>query len=115
MCFFDKTEQKAKKGGATTLLGRWGEWDGDSFNEQIYKDGLKCWQGPDRLTRVEFVCGASTELLSAEEPARCEYTFKVATPIVCRETVQEAEAEVEEEEDGEQAGEKAHGHGHDEL
>jgi hypothetical protein len=33
---------------------------------------------------VKIVCGQETRLLSAEEPAKCEYAMVLATPAACQ-------------------------------
>ena len=50
-----------------------------------FSNGVKCWNGPDRSAKVDIVCGTKTELLSANEPARCEYHMILASPCGCDE------------------------------
>ena len=50
-----------------------------------FEHGLRCWGGPDRSVDVKFVCGGENELVSVEEPAKCEYAMEFRTPAACQE------------------------------
>lgn len=58
-------------------------WEDSGYKEMKYTKGQYCWGGPDRSTRVKLVCGASNEIKSVEEPAKCEYLMVLATPYAC--------------------------------
>jgi protein kinase C substrate 80K-H len=49
-----------------------------------YKNGEKCWNGPLRSGVVTIDCGESNEIISVTEPEKCEYHFKVKSPIGCK-------------------------------
>lgn len=88
LCLFQKVTQKAKNGGAEVGLGNWGEWAGDSDNKYSsmkYTNGVACWNGPNRITTVNIICGLETRLLSVTEPFRCEYKIELSTPAACNE------------------------------
>ena len=51
----------------------------------VFEHGAKCWNGPERSTRVELECGADNEIIKVTEPAKCEYVIKMRSPIVCME------------------------------
>uniref|UniRef100_A0A7S3XQP5 MRH domain-containing protein n=1 Tax=Heterosigma akashiwo TaxID=2829 RepID=A0A7S3XQP5_HETAK len=48
-----------------------------------FEGGEKCWNGPKRSAKVYLGCGAATELVSADEPSRCEYRLLLRTPAAC--------------------------------
>jgi len=76
VCPFNNVNQ------AHTDLGRWKHWE-NNYSVQLYDDGLQCWQGPRRSTRVVVSCGRIDEVLSVSEPAKCEYQIKFSTPAAC--------------------------------
>ncbi|KAH3766009.1 glucosidase 2 subunit beta [Pelomyxa schiedti] len=80
VCPFDKASQDSS--GSSTSLGTWEHWIGDHAVME-YTKGVHCWNGPDRSAKVEVVCGAKTELISASEPAKCEYHMVLTTPCAC--------------------------------
>uniref|UniRef100_A0A1I8IR25 Glucosidase 2 subunit beta n=2 Tax=Macrostomum lignano TaxID=282301 RepID=A0A1I8IR25_9PLAT len=86
LCPFKESLQIQKASGSSTSLGRFKDWsgpEGDKYSSQEYTDGQGCWNGPNRSTKVRIVCGPKTELLSASEPSRCEYSMELATPAAC--------------------------------
>ncbi|WKX93609.1 hypothetical protein Q1695_011125 [Nippostrongylus brasiliensis] len=86
LCVFDRTVQKDRNGHETSL-GNWKEWSGAppaKYAKQSYKNGVQCWNGPERSTEVEIQCGETSELVSATEPAKCEYYFVFRTPAACK-------------------------------
>lgn len=86
LCPFKESLQVQKASGSSTSLGRFKDWsgpEGDKYSQQEYTDGQGCWNGPNRSTKVRIVCGPKTELLSASEPSRCEYSMELATPAAC--------------------------------
>jgi len=85
LCPFDKSEQDG------TSLGRWEGWVGDKYSMMKYSKGQGCWNGPARSTTVEVVCGTENELISASEPAKCEYHYTFKTPAACHKVQEESE------------------------
>ena len=86
LCMFQKVTQRSKSGGRETSLGNWDAWDGPEdqpFSAMKYSNGEKCWNGPNRSCRVLLQCGAVEELLSANEPDRCQYEVEFTTPAAC--------------------------------
>ena len=45
--------------------------------------GLRCWNGPDRSMTVNFECGSADALLAVDEPEKCAYAARFATPAAC--------------------------------
>lgn len=89
LCPYDRATQKSKSGGAETSLGQWSRWDGpvdDKYSIMLFENGQSCWNGPNRSVRVHLECGTENELLGAEEPNRCVYSFHFKTPAVCSST-----------------------------
>lgn len=101
ICLFDRTVQKDRNGHNEVDLGylylfliskysffsHWGNWSGpetNKFSLQKYENGQSCWNGPERSTLVELVCGSELELVEASEPAKCEYKFLVRVPAACQ-------------------------------
>lgn len=81
-----------------------------NFRVAVFDHGEPCWQGPTRSTKVRwrkergkekkkkrstssahsltlhklrYVCGPENQILSVEEPSRCVYEVKFATPAAC--------------------------------
>ena len=85
LCVFDKVDQRPKNGGGTTNLGRFSqneEWK-IKRHEMSYTNGLRCWGGPDRSTKVTLFCGGENKIADPAEPNKCEYTLKFFTPAAC--------------------------------
>jgi len=76
-CPFDKVRQ------GTTALGQWGKWEGNNYKIMFYDDGLKCFNGPKRSTKITLICGADNAILEVSEPAKCEYAMTFSTPAAC--------------------------------
>ncbi|XP_041475041.1 glucosidase 2 subunit beta-like [Lytechinus variegatus] len=86
LCPFEKSSQRSKNGGSETSLGLWNQWEGPADNKysvMMYTRGQKCWNGPDRSTRVNLKCGVENSVTSASEPDRCVYQFEFTTPALC--------------------------------
>eukprot|EP01006_Ploeotia_vitrea_P029341 TRINITY_DN61911_c0_g1_i1.p1 TRINITY_DN61911_c0_g1~~TRINITY_DN61911_c0_g1_i1.p1 ORF type:complete len:177 (+),score=88.66 TRINITY_DN61911_c0_g1_i1:673-1203(+) len=88
ICPFDKAAQK--EGGSSTNLGKFdgAEWKpsalgkGDTV-EMKFTNGQRCWQGPQRSLTATFVCGGSNKVLAVDEPSKCVYAMRFATPAMC--------------------------------
>ena len=69
-----------------TFLG-WGADAGGSgtadYTKMRFSGGSNCWNGPSRSMRLDFECGAKDELLAIDEPEKCTYVAKMATPAAC--------------------------------
>ncbi|XP_063674106.1 glucosidase 2 subunit beta-like isoform X1 [Bolinopsis microptera] len=90
LCPFDRSDQDG------TNIGKWDSWekgaDGvNKYNVMMYTKGNSCWQGPQRSTRVDVVCGPENQIMSASEPAKCEYAYVFATPAACTKVQDEDE------------------------
>lgn len=48
-----------------------------------YENGAKCWNGPVRRAVVKIECGDEHELLGVSEPEKCEYLFRMRSPLGC--------------------------------
>lgn len=100
ICPFDKvTQSGAGGGGSQTVMGNWHADKGwSSATEMLYDGGQGCWQGPQRSCRVEVLCGAENVVSDTQEPNKCEYTMKLATPAACSPAeLQKLQAEFESE------------------
>ncbi|XP_065069988.1 glucosidase 2 subunit beta-like [Rhopilema esculentum] len=91
LCPFNSATQSSKSGGSDTSLGSWGEWHGspDLYTKMKYKDGLSCWNGPNRSADITVSCGAKNEIVSVSEPNRCEYVMEFKTPAICNDPAHE--------------------------
>ena len=75
MCPFEKTAQKSKNNNAETSIGTWKGWNDDvnkKYNLMQFDNGLSCWNGPQRNTKVHITCGIESKITSVSEPNRCE-------------------------------------------
>ncbi|KAI6655873.1 Glucosidase 2 subunit beta isoform X3 [Oopsacas minuta] len=92
LCPFNKVVQRPKSGGRETSLGVWGEWENTEHKHEamMYNKGERCWNGPERNTKVIVLCGSSSELISVDEPDRCQYLFYFRTPAGCKESLAES-------------------------
>ena len=89
LCPFKKVIQRPKNGGRETSLGVWGEWEESPFlhSSMLYNKGERCWNGPERTTQVILLCGSESEVISVDEPNRCQYAFEFRTPAACQATL----------------------------
>ena len=89
LCPFNKVIQRPKNGGRETSLGAWGHWEQTTFlySSMLYEKGERCWNGPERNTQVLLLCGSESELISVDEPNRCQYMFEFRTPAACQATL----------------------------
>jgi protein kinase C substrate 80K-H len=87
LCPFDKTIQKSKNGHGETSIGSWNSWETDpagrKYKIMSYTNGLTCWNGPARSTKVYLACGSENKITSVGEPNRCEYEMHLETPCAC--------------------------------
>ncbi len=67
-----------------TSLGKFERWADAARTRQTYGGGQSCWQGPQRSTQLELVCGDAERLLDVHEPAKCEYHARFQTPAACQ-------------------------------
>lgn len=68
------------------LLGIWEKWvDAIGFpsKQQRYDHGSTCFNGQERVTIVETVCGDDNVVEVVEEPEMCVYRVRFATPAAC--------------------------------
>lgn len=81
LCFFKDAKQS---------FTRLGNWDGfTSPTEAVFKNGEMCFGGPARSLKVSFQCGATEEVVSLDEPSRCNYAAVVRHSGACVETMME--------------------------
>ncbi|KAH8873387.1 Glucosidase 2 subunit beta isoform 3 [Schistosoma japonicum] len=93
LCPFKSVHQKllgSSKSDPGTSIGIWSRWLESDENEKSYKvmlyeNGLHCWNGPARSTKVFVHCGDSNQLTAVSEPSRCEYVMQLITPAACYE------------------------------
>ncbi|KAJ1975982.1 hypothetical protein H4R35_002898 [Dimargaris xerosporica] len=91
LCFLGKATQKSMTGHSNVNLGKFSKWgiatdnksDSAFYQEQVYDNGDRCWNGPLRSVKVYFECGTQSQILQVSEPAKCEYQMKVSTPLAC--------------------------------
>lgn len=75
LCPFEKTVQKSKNNHGETNIGNWKSWGEDpnrKYFSMIFDNGLGCWNGPQRSTKVIVNCGTENKLVAVSEPNRCE-------------------------------------------
>ncbi|PLW22299.1 hypothetical protein PCASD_15310 [Puccinia coronata f. sp. avenae] len=89
VCLFGEAFQKTSN-GARTSLGRFSHWNKDAphgspeyYSKQVYTDGAKCWNGPERSLHLEIRCGTKNQLYSVMEPEKCEYLMRMSSPAMC--------------------------------
>ncbi|KAI1317952.1 hypothetical protein EDD11_007474 [Mortierella claussenii] len=83
ICLFGEAHQKSS---STTSLGKFSNWETGTatpYDTQLYTDGEKCWNGPNRSVQLVMSCGETNAIISVSEPAKCEYLFKFQTPALC--------------------------------
>ena len=69
-------------------LGTFKQWSTNANGEVDYSvmhfsNGKKCWNGPKRTTKVQFICASEEKLISVKEPSICVYEMIFQTPRVC--------------------------------
>ncbi len=99
VCWFDRTKQKSRKGGAETSLGDFVRIDSIMVDDDLppdgkglgsgervalrYENGQHCWNGPNRSTLVVLACAEKDEVWRVVEEEKCVYRMEVGTPAVC--------------------------------
>ncbi|TDL29245.1 hypothetical protein BD410DRAFT_779584 [Rickenella mellea] len=92
VCLFKESKQIPNHGGQTFSLGRFHSWhpspdvevgSPEYYTKQVYSSGARCWNGPERSTKLILSCGTENALLSVSEPEKCEYQFIGTTPALC--------------------------------
>nr|CCA24761.1 glucosidase 2 subunit beta putative [Albugo laibachii Nc14] len=73
-------------------LGSFTNWDHSTdpeaqYTKMLFGGGAKCWNGPERSTVVELICGTTEEILSVDEPRTCEYRMVVSTHAACTDQI----------------------------
>ncbi|KAK4513233.1 uncharacterized protein ATC70_013028 [Mucor velutinosus] len=86
LCFLGDAYQKSNKDSTRTHLGKFAKFDGgdDLYKVHIHNQGTRCWNGPERSVKATIECGLNNEILDVSEPEKCEYHFRMLSPVVCR-------------------------------
>ena len=87
LCLFGSAKQKEGQSRGGTDLGRWSEASVTEDGQRVWswENGAKCWNGPKRSAWAYLTCGATTKIISADEPETCKYVFQVESYIACDE------------------------------
>ncbi|KAL8484331.1 hypothetical protein ACS0TY_026857 [Phlomoides rotata] len=80
VCPYKQATQE--EGYSTTRLGSWDKFE-ESYRVMQFRNGDKCWNGPDRSLTVKLRCGLKNEVADVDEPSRCEYVALLSTPALC--------------------------------
>lgn len=80
VCLLVNLQQKSAS--TNTLVGNFDHVDENG--SLIYNHGQRCWNGPERSGRVDVECGIENELLSVREAQKCEYVFRIRSPLACK-------------------------------
>ncbi|KAF8528686.1 glucosidase II beta subunit-like-domain-containing protein [Gautieria morchelliformis] len=89
VCLFGAATQKS---GAHHNLGSFSSWSTDPniepgepryYEIQHYTGGAQCWNGPQRSVTLHLSCGTENQILTIEEPEKCEYHLTATTPALC--------------------------------
>lgn len=100
ICPFDKVKQ-FEQGHMLATVGRYSGWGEEGRGKWMaYKNGDRCWDGPQRSIKVILQCGEEEDIVGVQEPSRCTYEMKFETPAVCK--GEDAEALLAEFDDGEE-------------
>jgi protein kinase C substrate 80K-H len=59
------------------------QYDNDGKMVVYYENGAKCWNGPHRRAVVKVECSDDHLLLGVSEPEKCEYHFRMKSPLGC--------------------------------
>jgi len=49
----------------------------------VFVNGMNCWEGLDRSTKVKMKCGTEEVIKRVKEPETCVYKMQVTTPAAC--------------------------------
>lgn len=83
MCPFGKSYQKDGKN--SIHLGTFQKWGDQPYKEMLFEHGQKCWNGPQRTTKVQLKCGTSNKITHVDEPSICSYEMVFESPSACDE------------------------------
>ncbi|KAF8883454.1 glucosidase II beta subunit-like-domain-containing protein, partial [Infundibulicybe gibba] len=92
VCLFDEARQKPNNGGSNFSLGKFSSWnpssdvrpgDPEYYQKQVYNQGTRCWNGPERSVVLLMTCGLENALLTVAELEKCEYQFTGTSPALC--------------------------------
>lgn len=87
LCPFNKCSQISKSTNSDTSIGVWSGWsqdaNGSKYTYMSFTNGLGCWNGPQRSTKVILSCGIENKVIAVSEPNKCEYEMKFETPAFC--------------------------------
>lgn len=87
LCPFNKCSQISKSTNSDTSIGVWSGWsqdaNGSKYTSMSFTNGLGCWNGPQRSTKVILSCGIENKVIAVSEPNKCEYEMKFETPAFC--------------------------------
>ncbi|KAJ2657381.1 hypothetical protein IW148_005198 [Coemansia sp. RSA 1199] len=82
VCLLDRAAQIENKNNARQNLGT---FIGFGQNRELnYRNGAKCWNGPERSITVAFECASVVELVEVKEPEKCEYRAVMTGPFACK-------------------------------
>jgi protein kinase C substrate 80K-H len=92
VCLFEEARQKPINGGSPFSLGKFASWNlspdvtegsAEYYSKQVYSQGTRCWNGPQRNVKLDLTCGTENALLTVIELEKCEYLFTGTTPALC--------------------------------
>jgi len=92
VCLFEEARQNPNHGGSSFSLGKFASWNPspgviegskEYYSTQVYRQGTKCWNGPERSVKLDLTCGTENVLLTVTELEKCEYLFTGTTPALC--------------------------------
>ncbi|CAA7269005.1 unnamed protein product [Cyclocybe aegerita] len=90
VCFFQEVKQKPKNGGSTFSLGKFDSWNPSVevgtpgfYEKQVYNRGTRCWNGPERNTKLVLSCGLDNAIQTVLELEKCEYQITATSPALC--------------------------------
>lgn len=91
-CLFGEARQIPNNGGSSFSLGNFASWNpspgvvegsAEYYSTQVYSQGTRCWNGPQRSVKLDLTCGMENILLTVTELEKCEYLFTGTTPALC--------------------------------
>jgi hypothetical protein len=88
LCLFGSSKQKEGDSRGGTVLGQWTDASIADDGKRVWswQNGAKCWNGPQRSATAYVSCGATSKIISADEPETCKYVFEVESHLACDET-----------------------------